>query len=323
MREFFKIIFISAAVVMSSCAKQSAEELYEAGKCLDTHFVTASEGNLSVLVDTKGMWRVSCDEPWISLDVTGGVDRQAFTISWESNESEILSIKTTRKADVVIRQDDSMTADTLRLIQQGFIRKDFPSRTSQDSRISLEFVKSEPNTVILICCSAYGCDSDQLRSWAEAEADIVVMGEMDVVSNGLNVVGRDYTGLNAEEEYRAFAQLISKTVNSSPESGSDWLLCGPMYHRSMMQVGYPATPDGYMDNDFRSDKHAWQNNMYDVVWMKMQDYVSTYTDENGVSYSADYVYVSASVLAKVYDVEVLPCPFEGMQHKPIKLTLKF
>lgn len=323
MRDLFRIIFISAAVVLSSCSKQSADELYQAGTCLDTHFVTAAAGNLSVLVDTEGMWRVSCDEPWISFDVAGGVDRQAFTILWESNESDILSVKTTRKADILIRLDGSMTADTLRLIQQGFVRKDYPVANSQDSKITLEFVKSEPRTVTLICCTADECDPQQLREWAEEHADLVVMGETHIKHEGLNVIGCDYNGLSADEEYLAFTQLISDTVNSSPEAGSDWIICGPMYHCSMMQVGYPTTPESYYKKDFRSDAHAWQNNMYDVVWMKKQDYVTTYKDEDGFSYSADYVYVSASVLAKVYDVEVLALPFDGMKHNPIRLTLKF
>ena len=323
MRVFFKIVFIAVLIVISSCAKQSAEMSYEAGKCLDTHFVTASEGDLSVLVDTKGMWRVSCDEPWISLDVAGGIDRQAFTILWESNESDILSVKPTRKADIVIKLDESMTADTLRLVQQGFIRKDYPESKSHDSRIILEYVRTQPKTVTLMCCAADDCDPDQLKEWAEAGADLVVMGNVDIESEGLNVVGRDYKGLDADEEYLAFSKLIAETVNSSPDAGADWLICGQFYHHSMMHVGYPATPADYISNDFRSDSHAWQNNMYDVVWMRMQDYVSTYTDEFGHSYSADYVYVSASVLAKVYDVEVLPCPFEGMKHNPIRLTLKF
>lgn len=323
MRDMFRIIFISTAIVLSSCSKQSAEELYQAGKCLDTHFITAAPGNLSVLVDTKGMWRVSCEEPWISFDVAGGVERQAFTVSWESNESDILSVKTTRKADIVIKLDGSMTADTLRLIQQGFVRKEFAMATSEDSNITLEFVKSEPKTVTILCCTADEADPVEVSEWARSSADIAVMGDIHTKAEGLNVVGCDYKGLSADEEYLAFTQLIADTVNSSPEAGSDWIICGQMYHYSMMQVGYPTTPETYLNKDFRSDAHAWQNNMYDVVWMKTQDYVTTYTDENGFSYSADYVYVSASVLAKVYDVEVLVCPFEGMKHNPIRLTLKF
>lgn len=323
MKAFLKTIFCVALIALTSCAKQPESELYKPGKCLDTHFVTAESGNLSVLVDTKGTWRVSCDDSWVSFDVAGGVDRQAFTLTWESNESDVLSVKSTRKADILIRRDDSMMADTLRLVQQGFIRKDYPMTGSEASGISLEYVKTTPKTMTLICCSAEGCSQEELQTWAESQADVVVMGECHTDNEGIRVAGCDFKGLDADSEYTAFTKLISETINSSPKAGSDWVICGQMYHRSQMQVGYPSTPQGYENGDFRSDVHAWQNNMYDVVWMKMQDYVTTYTDENGFSYAADYVYVSATLLPKVYDVEVLACPLAGMKHNPIRLTLKF
>lgn len=324
MRKIIKSILIVAVMFLASCSKQSSELIYKSGKCIDTHFVTSPAGSLSVLVDTKGVWRVDCDEPWVSIDVRGGQDRQAFTISWLSNESDILSLKPTRKADIIIRLDESMKADTLRLIQQGFVRKDYVVTYEEDPDLTLEYVRTTPTEVSILCCSADGSTHDDVLEWATNSADIVVIGnEVIGEAEGINIAGCDFSGLGADEEYEAFCNLISNTVNSSPGAGLDWVICGQMYHYSMMQAGYPSTPTGYEENDFRSDRHAWQSNMYDVVWMRQQDYVVTYTDEEGYSYSADYMYVSSSLLAKIYDVELLDCPIDGMIHKPIRITLKY
>lgn len=324
MRNIIKSILAVAVLLLVSCSKQSSEHVYKSGKCIDTHFVTSPAGSLSVLVDTKGVWRVDCDEPWVSVDVRGGIDRQAFTISWLSNESDILSLKPTRKADIVISLDDSITSDTLRIIQQGFLRSDYSVTSEEDPAISLEYIRTSPTEVSILCCSAEGSTRDAVLEWATAAADVVVLGnEVIGEAEGINIAGCDFGGLGADEEYEAFCNLISNTVNSSPEVGLDWVICGQMYHHSMMQVGYPSTPRGYEENDFRSDRHAWQSNMYDVVWMRQQDYVVTYTDEEGYSYSADYVYVSSSLLAKIYDVELLDCPVDGMTHNPIRITLKY
>ena len=92
-----------------------------------------------------------------------------------------------------------------------------------------------------------------------------------------------------------------------------------------MQTDYPSTPDWYPqtteDPRFRSDIYAWQNNLYDSVWMYNQDFVSTYTDAEGQSYSADYIYVTGSVFAMLTSVQLLDV--EGLSHKPVKLTLKY
>lgn len=324
MRKFMRSFPIVALVLLISCAKQSSEYVYKSGKCVDTHFVASPAGSLSVLVRTNGVWRVDCNEPWVSLDVRGGIDGQAFTISWLSNESDVLSLKSTRKADIIISLDESMTSDTLRIIQQGFLRKDHVVTSDEDPALSLEYARTTPTEVSILCCSAEGSTYDAVLDWAETAADVVVIGgEVIGEIEGINIAGCDFKGLGADEEYAEFCNLISNTVNSSPEFGSDWVICGQMYHHSMMQVGYPGTPKGYEEKDFSADSYAWQSNLYDVVWMRMQDYVVTYTDEEGYPYSADYVYVSSSLLAKIYDVELLDCPIAGMKHNPIRITLKY
>ena len=328
MRQVIKSILAVTVLFLISCSKQSSEHVYKSGKCIDTHYVTSPAGSLSVLVDTKGVWRVDCDEPWVSIDVRGGIDRQAFTISWLSNESDILSLKPTRKADIVIRLDESMTADTLRLIQQGFVHKDYVMTSEEDPDLTLEYVRTTPTEVSILCCSSEGSTYDAVLEWAQTAADVVaidgdVIGEVE----GINIAGCDFKGLSVDEEYAEFSNLVSSTVNSSPETGLDWVICGQMYHYSMMQTGYDSTPSWYPATkeakEFRSDLYAWQSNMYDVVWMSKQAYVVTYTDEEGYSFSADYVYVSSSLLAKIYDVELLDCPVAGMTHNPIRITLKY
>ena len=120
---------------------------------------------------------------------------------------------------------------------------------------------------------------------------------------------------------------VDLNLETENQSGNDWIVCGQMYHYSAMQVGYQNTPSWYPSNasgdEFRADRYAWQNNLYDLLWMKTQGWVETYTDADGHSWQADYVYVGASVLDKVSSVEVLSAPVQGMLHKPIEVLLKY
>ena len=92
-----------------------------------------------------------------------------------------------------------------------------------------------------------------------------------------------------------------------------------------MQTDYPNTPEWYpqtiADPRVRSDIYAWQNNLYDCVWMYSQDYVTTWTDSEGNSFSADYVYASVSVFSKITSVELIEIP--GLDHKAIRIALKY
>ena len=92
------------------------------------------------------------------------------------------------------------------------------------------------------------------------------------------------------------------------------------------EKGEHADNDGSPQTDasgeeFREDRYAWQNNMYDLLWMKTQGWVETYKDEDGRSWQADYVYVSASVLDKASSVEIVPVPVSGMMHNPVMVVL--
>ena len=103
------------------------------------------------------------------------------------------------------------------------------------------------------------------------------------------------------------------------------MIGGQLYHFSMMQTAYPATPSWYPSDidasEFDSDRYAWNNNLYDCLWMSERDFVTTWTSETG-SYMADYVYVSRDVLATISEVQRLD-PVYGMTHNPIKITLKY
>ena len=94
----------------------------------------------------------------------------------------------------------------------------------------------------------------------------------------------------------------------------------------MMQAAYASAPLWFPydidESAFDSDRYAWNNNLYDCLWMSERDYVNTWTSSEGKSYMADYVYVSRDVLATISGVQKLD-KVHGMTHNPIKVTLKY
>jgi hypothetical protein len=137
---------------------------------------------------------------------------------------------------------------------------------------------------------------------------------------------KDACTAGREAGLEAFTGMVEDTYNAY-NSPSKWIIGGQMYHYSMMQSSYPATPSWYPtdveDPDFDADRYAWNNNLYDCLWMSERNFVQTWTDQaDGKSYMADYVYVSRDVLASIYSVERLDKVL-GMEHNPIKITLKY
>ena len=67
----------------------------------------------------------------------------------------------------------------------------------------------------------------------------------------------------------------------------------------MMQTSYQSTPDWYPadieDPLFDADRYAWNNNLYDCLWMAERNFVETFVSEQGAN-MADYIYVSRDVL---------------------------
>ena len=294
--------------------------------------VGASEGSLSILVETSGTWRLDCSEPWLSFDVRGGSGNQAFTVFYGSNVPDILNLKSARTAKIAISLDDAKVSDTLLFVQRGFLGGASAGTVKPDSRIKLEFDSAAITESRFICCSSDGLDDDTaLRAWVASKgADAFVLdgkAEGSLPGSSIGIAGRNFAGMTADEEYLAFKAAVDSTVNSTFNAGTMWILAGQMYHYSSMQTSYGTTPSWYPKDakgaEFRSDRYAWQNNLYDAAWMAKRDYVSTWTDAEGHSYSADYVYVSSAVLGSVSSIELVNAPVAGMTHKAIILDLKY
>lgn len=331
MRRIIKTVFPAVLCVISlwNCTREEAAG-FKAGACIAQARVSADEGHLSVSVETSGTWRLSCDESWVSFDVEGGRDNQAFTVYYTSNVPDILNLKKARSARIAISLDDSMVSDTLVLTQQGFLGEGRQVKVQDDPKISVEFDDRTITQATFILCSSEGLEDDTLlRTWLQEKgADAFVLdGETEGSLEGISIAGCDFADFDAAAEYMAFKALVDGSMNSSYEAGDSWIVAGQMYHYSSMQVGYRFTPSWYPSDakgdDFRSDRYAWQNNLYDCVWMAEQNFVTTYTDAEGHGYAADYVYVSSSVLGKVSSVQLVAAPVAGMTHKAIVLHLKY
>jgi len=330
MKKLLYIFLPIAALLCLSCTKVEYVDPFQSGVNIAHTMVGAGSGTLSVLVNTKGTWRVSCDQPWVEFDVKGGVDKGAFTIRYASNESDISVRRQLRKAKIVIGLDSKMVSDTITVVQQGFISGEQPGNTTADPDITVEFDQVALKQLTIFCCSMEGVEESQKDAalqWAKAQADICVAGKnVYGKSKDINVAGCDFAGLDQAAEYQAFKDLVDSTLNAGIGTNGKWVICGQTYHLSMMQTAYPTTPSWYPDDArnplFDADRFAWQNNLYDMLWMKQQNYISTYSDIAGHSYQADYMYVSSTLLSNVSEVELVSPSF-GMAHKAIKLTLKY
>ena len=320
-------LLITALLVLSvaaACTKTIVTDPYAPGVCLAECIVGADEGSVSFLVETEGTWHIASCTSWIRSDVDGGSGRGAFTLYYDSNASDIIDIHTVRQGTVAILLDGSDTADSLRVVQQGFMSSVTPGATGSDPAIKLEFRTPVLSEKTLLVINTEGIE--EASAWAEGKADVIVMdGVVSGDCGDILVKGCDLTGLDGEAGYEAFRAVVDEGVYAAGEAG--WILCGSMNHYSMMQTGYPDTPSWYPQDakgeDFRGDRYAWQNNLYDLLWMKQRSFVTTYTDELGHKWAADYLYVSAPVLSKVADVEIMDIPVSGMSHQPLRLTLKY
>ena len=321
------IYMVLAGALLCACTKNiEIIDPYSAGACIGKIDLGVEAGRISVAVETEGDWRLESDQEWLKTDVGGRTGNGAFTVYYESNESDVTALRQTRVAKVAIRLENCMKTDTLVFVQQGFGHSDVDFNVTDDPNVSIEYKAREFSLLTLLCCSSEG--EGDVNAWIEGQnADIVVLD--GVVSDydvpGLEVVGCNYKGLGIREKYEQFRRMVESTYNSGLQAGENWIFAGQMYHFSVMQTDCKNTPDWYPtqsgDECFRTDRYAWSNHLYDCVWMKERDYVQTYTDADGRSYCADYVYVTASVLKKIISVELLDV--ENLSHKAIKITLKY
>lgn len=330
-------ILITSAVAFS-CTKSGLE--IESGNVLGEVEVTAFAGQMTVSVETVGRWIVNeaDNASWITFDVQGGVGKGAFTVSYEANMSSVVDMKSSRKARIVVTSEDYAKSDTLNIIQQGFYSDITPSVVTPSAEIVLEYVEAPAKTVSIVYCSADGVqDIDALSQWAD-QFDVVACGngfiKPAVQSEGayalcsfddIHFVSTDLSPyLEEGKGHETFKGIVDETYNAY-NSPSKWVIGGQLYHYSMMQVGYAMTPAWFPSEieaaEFDSDRYAWNNNLYDSLWMSERNYVTTWSDDSR-SFMADYVYVSRDVLATVSQVQKLET-VHGMTHNPIKVTLKY
>jgi hypothetical protein len=329
MKKLLHIILIG--LLAASCTKTVViNDPYSPGVCVGEIILGATEGAVSVSVEADGPWRLECDQNWLRTDVTSRIGDAAFTVYYNSNVSDIGDLREARTAKIAILLENSLKADTLVFVQRGLYRVEPAHNVVADQDLVLEYVLPQEQLVTLLCCSSEGT-ADVDAFIAQQNADITIKdGEEPLYGangkiKGLNIKGCNFAGMSEDEEFEAFRTMINSTFNAGPDAGDNWIFAGQMYHLSSMMIGYPDTPQWYPHSTtnelFRSDIFAWQNNLYDCVWMYNQNYVYTYTDEQQRSYTADYVYVSPAVFSKIEAVELLEV--EGMSHKPIKVTLKY
>ena len=342
------IIILAAFAALVSCNKSGLD--ISSGNVVGEMNVTAASGRITVSVETVGRWIVYEAEnaDWVEFDVKGGVGKGAFTVSYDSNMSSVVDLRSARKARIVVTSEDYAKSDTLNIIQQGFDNSIRPSAVVPDKQIILEWEQVEAKTLTFVYCSADGVEGgeDALSEWAEG-FDIVACGDRflkPAVSpsidekyarylyedmNFVSVDLKDEWEAGREAALEAFTGMVEETYNAY-NSPSKWIIGGQLYHYSMMQSSYPATPSWYPtdveDPDFDADRYAWNNNLYDCLWMSERNFVQTWTEPadqaDEKSYMADYVYVSRDVLATIYSVERLDKVL-GMEHNPIKITLKY
>ena len=331
-----KLIYtLIVAVTAISCSKSGLD--IKSGSVVGEIEISASAGSITVSVETTGRWIVfEADQAsWVSFDVQGGVGKGAFTVSYQANMSSVVDVKSSRKARVVVASEDHAKSDTLNIIQQGFYSDIRPSEVGQSAEIVLEYVESPVKELEIVYCSNEGVsDMEALAGWA-AQFDVVACGNGFVkpesqsvgsysicTADDVNFVSADFA---EDGGYEQFKSIVDATYNAY-DSPSRWVIGGQLYHYSMMQTGYPSTPSWFpSDIDeaaFDADRYAWNNNLYDCLWMSRRDFVTTWTSDEGKSYMADYVYVSRDVLATICEVVVLD-KVHGMTHNPIKITLKY
>lgn len=322
-----KILFmVVVSALVCACTKNvEIVNPYSSGVCVGEILLGATPGKVSVSVETKGTWRVESDQAWINIDVNGRIGDGAFTVYYESNQSDVHDIRQSRVAKVAIRIEETMKTDTLVFVQRGLMPVTPSYNVQKDSELTIEYRIEDQKDVVLVCCSSEG--EGDVQAWLDSQkADIVVLdGNVDGIVEGLNVVGCNFVGMTSDQEYDEFRKKVENTYNSGPYAGDDWIYAGQMYHMSAMQTDYENTPEWYpqtiTDSRVRSDIYAWQNNLYDCAWMYTQDYITTWTDAEGNSFSADYVYASVSVFSKITSVELIEVP--GLDHKAIKIALKY
>ena len=110
---------LAVLAAMVSCNKSGLD--ISSGNVVGEMNVTAAAGRFTVSVETVGRWIVyeADNADWVEFDVKGGVGKGAFTVSYGSNMSSVVDLRSARKARIVVTSEDFSKSDTLNVIQQG------------------------------------------------------------------------------------------------------------------------------------------------------------------------------------------------------------
>ena len=84
-----KILFmVVLSALVCACTKDvEIVDPYSPGVNVAEIHLGATPGKVSVSIETKGVWRVESDQPWLRTDVNGREGNGAFTVYYESNQS--------------------------------------------------------------------------------------------------------------------------------------------------------------------------------------------------------------------------------------------
>lgn len=156
-------------------------------------------------------------------------------------------------------------------------------------------------------------------SWSILEYPAAFMREIDGVCYQVSEFERYSTALIQ------LTSLLDGGYNQ-PEANGKWVIGGSFYYLSVMEMGYPGTPDWYpvnpSDEAFLADTYAQTNNLTDCIWMSHRQFNPTYT-EDGMSWRADYIYASNRMWNAAVDARLLDAPVSGASHKAVQLTVKY
>ena len=95
MKKYIYMVLLRA--LLCACTKNvEIIDPYSPGSCIGKIELGAAAGSMSVSVETSGDWRVETADEWLTIDTKGRTGNGAFTVYYESNESDVMTLKSGR-----------------------------------------------------------------------------------------------------------------------------------------------------------------------------------------------------------------------------------
>ena len=119
MNRFLMLILMLPVAGLVGCEEKTVIETQ--GTKAAEIYVTAGAGMCSIAVETFGSWHVGelDGADWVHFDVDGGFGNGAFTVYYDSNESDVFNLRLNRMARIVVASSDRFRADTIYFKQAG------------------------------------------------------------------------------------------------------------------------------------------------------------------------------------------------------------